>query len=428
MVLAGSSPSPADAPDSKNSAEIQKTLERFATEGLSATYLQCDLTNAEQVSALVAAARSRTGRVSAVIHGAAVNRPRRANEVSAEEARDEISAKLVGALNLFDALKHDPPAIFCAFTSVIGITGMPNNAWYAFANQALDRSLGMFASSNPDTEAVSMAFSVWEEVGMGANLGSLEGLAALGTDSIPLEEGVRRFLELFTKDPGDRQVIVTGRLGGIDTWRPEFPALPKGTRFLEDIRFFQPGVELVTRSHLTLERDPYLADHRYKGSYLFPTVFGLEAMAQAVAHVLDRNELPSLSLHEVRLRKPLLIDPNRGLGIEVAARVTEDESEGTAVQVAIRSEQTGFASDHFAARFVLGSRLDRMPGDRRARSATTSIETARDLYGPILFQGPRFQRISSVSALDSDQCAFVASESPESTFVLGDPYLRDACL
>jgi enediyne polyketide synthase len=427
MLLAGSSPSPADAPDSKNSAEIDKTLERFAAEGLSATYLQCDLTNAEQVSALVAAARSRTGRVSAVIHGAAINRPRRAHEVSAEEAREEISAKLIGALNLFDALEHDPPAIFCAFTSVIGVTGMPNNAWYAFANQALDRSLGMFASSNPDTEAVSMAFSVWEEVGMGANLGSVEGLAALGTDSIPMDEGVRRFLELFTKDPGERQVIVTGRLGGIDTWRPEFPALPKGTRFLEDVRFFQPGVELVARSHLTLERDPYLADHRYKGSYLFPTVFGLEAMAQTVAHVLERSQLPSLSLHDVRLRKPLLVDPTRGLNVEVAARVIEDASEGTAVEVAIRSEQTGFGSDHFAARFVLGSRLDQERSAPHPRS-TSSIETTRDLYGPILFQGPRFQRIASVKALDSDQCSFAATESPESTFVLGDPYLRDALL
>jgi NAD(P)-dependent dehydrogenase (short-subunit alcohol dehydrogenase family) len=263
MVLAGSSPAPADAPDSPNSAEIAKTLERFSSEGLSAEYCQSNLTECDEVERLVATARRRTGRINAVIHGAAVNRPQRAHKVSADDARNEISPKLIGALNLFDALKSDPPAIFCAFTSVIGVTGMPNNAWYAFANQALDRSLGMFASSNPDTDAVSMAFSVWEEVGMGANLGSIEGLSSLGTDSIPLKEGVRRFLELFKQDAGDRQIIVTGRLGGIDTWRPEFPALPRGHRFLENVRFFQPGVEVVARTHLTLDRDAYLADHEY---------------------------------------------------------------------------------------------------------------------------------------------------------------------
>jgi enediyne polyketide synthase len=429
MVLAGSSPSPTDAPESPNSAEIAKTLERFASEGLSAEYRQCNLTDRDEVAELVSAARRRTGRVSAVIHGAAVNRPQRAHKVTAEEARDEISPKLIGALNLFEALKNDPPAIFCAFTSVIGVTGMPNNAWYAFANQALDRSLGMFASSNPDTDAVSMAFSVWDEVGMGANLGSLEGLASLGTDSIPVEEGIRRFLNLFQQDAGDRQVIVTGRLGGIDTWRPEFPALPKGTRFLEDIRFFQPGVELVARTHLQLDRDAYLTDHRYKGSYLFPTVFGLEAMAQAVSYVLKRNELPALSIQDVRLQKPLLVDATRGLTIEVDARVVEEDSDVTAIHAVIRSEQTGFRSDHFTARFVLGSRLDLEGGaGLRAPVAKTNIDPARDLYGPILFQGPRFQRITRVRALDSDRCSFSAKENPENTFVLGDPYLRDALL
>lgn len=429
MVLAGSSPSPEEAPDAPNSGEIAKTLERFAAEGLSAEYRQANLGDRDEVSHLVAAARRRTGRISAVIHGAAINRPQRANQVSASEARSEIGPKLVGALNLFDALENDPPAIFCAFTSVIGVTGMPNNAWYAFANQALDRSLGLFASSHPKTDAVSMAFSVWEEVGMGANLGSIEGLSSLGTDSIPLQEGVRRFLELFKQDAGDRQVIVTGRLGGIDTWRPEFPALPKGTRFLEDVRFFQPGVELVTRTHLQLERDPYLSDHRYKGSYLFPTVFGLEAMAQAVAYVLKRTELAALSIQDVRLQKPLLVDAERGLTIEVAARVIEDESDATAVQVDIRSEQTGFKSDHFSARFILGARLD-LGVSTTAHGArmTADIDPTRDLYGPILFQGPRFQRITRIRGLDSNQCTFTANESPENTFVLGDPYLRDALL
>jgi enediyne polyketide synthase len=186
---------------------------------------------------------------------------------------------------------------------------------------------------------------------------------------------------------------------------------------------------LVARTHLQLDRDNFLEDHRYKGSYLFPTVFGLEAMAQSVAYVLRRSELPALSIQNVRLQKPLLVDPTRGLTIEVDARVVEDDDDFTTVDVGIRSEQTGFASDHFTARFVLGARLDLEHRATAAekRSATT-IEPKRDLYGPILFQGPRFQRITSIRALDSNRCVFQANESPESTFVLGDPYLRDALL
>jgi len=430
MVLAGSSPSPTDAPDFRNGAEIAKTLERFASEGLSAEYRQCDLSDREAVGHLVSAARRRTGRVSAVIHGAAINRPQRAHKVSAKEAREEISPKLIGALNLFDALKDDPPAIFCAFTSVIGVTGMPNNAWYAFANQALDRSLGVFASSNPNTDAVSMAFSVWQEVGMGANLGSLEGLSSLGTDSIPLEEGVARFLELFQQDAGDRQVIVAGRLGGIDTWRPEFPALPKGRRFLENIRFFQPGVEIVARTHLTLERDAYLADHNYKDVYLFPTVFGLEAMAQTVAYVLGRSELRSVTISDLDLSRPLPVHPERGLEIEIYARVLEDESGTVTVKTGIRCEQNGFSVDHFAGTFALGVQVaeHRVRPDIATTTAALSLDPHRDLYGPILFQGSRFQRITRLYQLDSQDCYFDTDEREDAGYVLGDPFCRDALL
>ena len=430
MVLAGSSPSPTDAPESPNSAEIAKTLERFASEGLSAEYYQCNLTDSDEVARLVSAARRRTGRVSAVIHGAAVNRPQRAHKVTAEEARDEISPKLIGALNLFEALKDDPPAIFCAFTSVIGVTGMPNNAWYAFANQALDRSLGVFATSNPDTDAVSMAFSIWDEVGMGANLGSIEGLSSLGTDSIPLEEGVRRFLSLFKQDAGDRQIIVTGRLGGIDTWRPEFPGLPRGHRFLENIRFFQPGVEVVARTHLTLERDAYLADHEYKDVYLFPTVFGLEAMAQTVSYALGRPEFKSVTISDLDLSRPLPVHPDRGLEIEVYARVLENDSGAVTVKTGIRCEQSGFSVDHFAGTFSLGVQAARreQPVEMPGGATAPSLEPHRDLYGPILFQGARFQRISKVHQLDSEVCRFDSDERESTGYVLGDPFCRDALL
>ena len=308
---------------------------------------------------------------------------------------------------------------------------MPNNAWYAFANQALDRSLGMFASSNPDTDAVSMAFSVWEEVGMGANLGSIEGLSSLGTDSIPLKEGVRRFLELFKQDAGDRQIIVTGRLGGIDTWRPEFPALPRGHRFLENVRFFQPGVEVVARTHLTLERDAYLADHEYKDVYLFPTVFGVEAMAQTVAYVLGRPELRGVTISDLDLSRPLPVHPDRGLEIEVYARVIEGESGALTVKTGIRCEQNGFSVDHFAGTFSLGVQLtpDEHTGVVDLQIATLlPVEPQRDLYGPILFQGSRFQRIKGLRHLDGVTCRFESEERETGEYVLGDPFARDALL
>ncbi len=231
--------------------------------------------------------------------------------------------------------------------------------------------------------------------------------------------------------PGDRQVIVTGRLGGIDTWRPEFPALPKGTRFLEDIRFFQPGVEVVARTYLTLERDAYLADHEYKDVHLFPTVFGLEAMAQTVAYVLGRPELKSVTISDLDLSRPLPVHSERGLEIEVYARLLEDKSGAVTVKTGIRCEQNGFSVDHFSGTFSLGVRVTpEEHADALDRKTTTllPLDPQQALYGPILFQGPRFQRIKRLQHLDSTTCGFESEEREGGEFVLGDPFARDALL
>ena len=101
----------------------------------------------------------------------------------------------------------------------------------------------------------------------------------MGVDAIPTEEGIRRFVRLFLNDPGVHQVIISARLSGLDTWYLDPYPLELNARYLEEPISVTPGVESIFQAHLNLERDPYLKDHIFNGSYLFPTVFGLEAMA-----------------------------------------------------------------------------------------------------------------------------------------------------
>ena len=326
MVLVGSSRAPDAEAHGPGADEIRETLSKFEAEGLRSDYRQCNLAAREDVERLVAAVRNDFGSVDVVVHGAGLNHPRRVEEPDVSEVIDEIAPKLSGALHLFDALDDVPPKLFVALTSVIGVVGMPHNAWYAFANQSLDRSLGRFAARHPSVEAVSLAYSIWDEVGMGAKLGSIERLGKLGIDAIPVEEGVAHFVELVTHDPGAREVIVTGSLGSVDTWRPMMPDLPRAHRFVDQILTLEPGHELVCRTTLDLERDPYVRDHVYEGSHLLPAVFGLEAMAEAVAYVTGRAELPfPLTVEDVELNRPLIVHPDRGLLIEIQARVEETE-------------------------------------------------------------------------------------------------------
>jgi enediyne polyketide synthase len=188
----------------------------------------------------------------------------------------------------------------------------------------------------------------------------------------------------------------------------------------------------VCRAKLDLDRDPYVRDHVYEGSHLLPAVFGLEAMAQAVAHVTGQTELSfPLRIEDVELTRPLVVHAERGLPIELRAFVEAPRPESYGemrVRAEIRSMQTGFERAHFSARFVLGaSAPTALTIESPAR--TLPIRPSVHLYGSVLFQGPRFQRITTIHQLDSKQCSFTARQGLSGEdWLLGDPYFRDALL
>ena len=217
----------------------------------------------------------------------------------------------------------------------------------------MDIALRGFAAEHPQTGTANVAYSIWRDEGMGARMGSVDLLQEKGIDAIPTDEGVNRFLKIFTHDPGSCQIVVTARMGGLDTWNQALPDAPQGWRFLEAKTHYTPGVEVVFSTHLSLETDPYLTDHHFQGSYLFPTVFGLEAMAQAALYLCGKLSLSQVQIRDVRLLRPITVDPESGTDIIVRAIVAEEQGSGeTVVHAGIVKQGTGIQSDFFAATFV----------------------------------------------------------------------------
>src|SRR5581483_6496703 len=55
------------------------------------------------------------------------------------------------------------------------------------------------------------------------------------------------------------------------------------------------------------------------------------------------------------------------------------------------------------------------------------LEPRTELYGSLLFQGARFQKIERVLELD-DEHAILESRAEDGRFLLGDPFFRDTLL
>ena len=188
---------------------------------------------------------------------------------------------------------------------------------------------------------------------------------------------------------------------------------------------------------LATETDPYLDDHVFQGERLFPAVLGLEAMAQAAMAVL-RVSVPPI-FEDLRFDRPVVTPPGQQTTIRLAALVREPGC----VDVVLRSENTAFHLDHFRAtcRFDVdrqGSANQlQYAADLRDESLDVSIDPLLDLYGQILFQGGRFQKLKGYRRLRATGCvAEIAVGDQAGWFgrylpaelILGDPASRDAAI
>jgi len=418
--------------------EIQKVLQRYRENGITFRYYACDISQKASVFDLKKRIEQDLGVITGVIHGAAVNRPRRVEQVSLNEAINEIAPKLLGAVNICDILKDNPPKLFAGFGSIIGITGMMGNAWYGFSNEILNLVLQQFKYSTRITEIITFAFSIWSEVGMGARMGSLAALSNMGIHSIPKSRGVEHFMQLMERDCGEDQVIVTSRMGNLDILRNRPGLKSQKARFLEEILFYEKGVEIEARAVLTLDKDPYLKDHVYKGTCLFPTVFGVEAMAQAVSSVMGISEFDSLQIENILLNYPITVDPDESTEIHIRALIQDkpDNRGEIRVNAGITVAQTGFLKNHFEAAFVfhVPKSVEKYYGN--IPENILDIKPLEDLYGHMLFQGSLFQRIKAIRSLNDKQCIFDSemeitsqnSETSDGKLIAGDPFFRDTLL
>ena len=209
-----------------------------------------------------------------------------------------------------------------------------------------------------------------------------------------------------------------------------------------------PGVEAVFSTHLSLETDPYLSDHYFQGSYLFPTVFGLEAMAQAALYLCGNTDLSRVQIRDVRLLRPITVDPETGADITVRAILAETQADGQRlVHAGIIKQGTGVGSDFFAATLVFGA-TDPAPMETVVHPDTPMpLVPQTDLYRPsLLFQGPRFQGIQTIwdiretgekagtalfttRLMPADQVSIAAfGEENRSGLCLGDAFFTDTLL
>jgi enediyne polyketide synthase len=408
---------------------LAANLRAIEATGVAVRYLAADVTDEDAVRAAVHALETDLGPVTAILHAAGRNEPTRLDLLDEREVLATLAPKIQGARNLVAACRDDRLCWFVGFGSIIARTGMRGEAHYALANEILARFTEELGRARPACRCLTLEWSVWSGLGMGERLGRIESLRREGIEPIPADRGVDILLEAMSRAPAAPSLVVTGRFGDPPTLRLERPERPLW-RFLEQAHVDIPGVELVIDAELSTETDLYLDDHVFRGERLFPAVLGLEAMAQ-VAATLTGSPLPP-QFENVHFDRPVVVPSGRSTTIRLAGLVRSADR----AEVVLRCSSTGFNADHFRATCVFQRPL---PGETASSvpQEAIALDPQRLLYGSVLFQTGRLQRLLGYRQLMATHCiAEVDHGRPASWFgpyvpselILGDPGTRDATL
>ena len=414
----------------RSDPELAATLERLTRAGVRFVYRSADVQDAAALRVAVAAIEGELGPITGVLHGAGLNQPRPLATMDLDTLEQTLAPKVQGMHNVLAAVDTSRLRLVVAFGSIIARSGLWGEAHYGLANEWLRRSIEGFQAAHPTCRCLVIEWSVWSDVGMGARLGSLEGLVRHGVTPIPPDAGVALLQQLLSQ-PTPTSVVAMGRYPALPTLAIERRPLPL-LRFLERPRVHFPGIELVVDAEVSVDTDPYVSEHVLQGERLFPAVLGLEAMAQVAMALLETADPPLFEA--VHFERPVVVPGSGATTLRLAALVRAPGR----VDVVLRCAATGFQVDHFratcrpaSARARPAAQLERVP----TATGRAPIDPARHLYGRLLFHTGRFQRLAGYRRLRAKEClADITAGDGGSWFgtylppdlVLGDPGLRDA--
>ncbi|NEQ76052.1 MAG: SDR family NAD(P)-dependent oxidoreductase [Okeania sp. SIO2C9] len=440
-------------------AELATNLNRMTNAGIQVKYLSVDVTDSQAVKSAVNQIETDWGHITAIIHGAGVNKPKLIKNLDRQDCLDTLAPKVHGLQNLFAAINSEYLRLSVTFGSIIARTGLPGEADYALANEWLAHLTEQFQTQNPLCRCLNLDWSVWSGAGMGERLGRIDTLMQQGITAIPPDRGITILRRLIAQSLPTTSVVVTGRFGEPPTLKVEQPELPF-SRFLEQTRVYYPGVELVVDAELSTSSDLYLDDHVYQGERIFPGVIGLEAMAQVATALhplmsvdkacvqpsesdiyppqppLVREDKKSFRFENIQFNRPVVVPEGETLKIRLAALVQESGK----VEVVLRSEQTAFSVDHFRATVIqstVNSQKSTVLNQNIKSESYNSLDPKKDLYGELLFHQGRFQRIQGYRHLKATEClAEIKTDAATPWFsrylpqdlILGDAGARDAAI
>lgn len=210
-IARGEKPTPADldrlARQLLAGVDIRRTLDRFTAIGVSAHYVQIDMSDTVALPARIAALQAQYGAVTGLIHGAGLLADKLADQKTEDEVTRVFGPKVDGLLGLLAALDVSKLSHVGLFSSAAAVFGNTGQSDYAMANEILGQIARKLSATRPNIRACSFAWGPWDGGMVDDTLA--QHFHAQGISLISIEDGARIFADqLLTKDTGFSQLLI----------------------------------------------------------------------------------------------------------------------------------------------------------------------------------------------------------------------------
>ena len=329
-------------------------LEELRLAGARVTYEVVDPASPADMAQAVQRIESRLGPVTAIAHAVAAGAPTGFGDLTEQVLRDRLDAERAALLSLLRPVRTQRLRLILTFGSVAGRYGQAEQGPLAAASAALADQAEALAARVPGCQALHVRRPAWAGSGLGEPPGLAASMAAAGTAPIAVGDVARLLLKMLATPGLPDRVGLHGRVGslgrghaGPTTAGPGVPG-----RFLEEVKVYYPGIELVCDARLSLTSDPYLADYRVDGLPVLAPAMAIEAMAQGASALAGRALRQATGL---TLEAPVVVPPAGGEPTRVRVCAL---AEGDKITTVLRCEESGFGVDHVRAEFHLGASPD----------------------------------------------------------------------
>ncbi|WBC15801.1 SDR family NAD(P)-dependent oxidoreductase [Micromonospora sp. WMMA1998] len=216
-----------DAPGATDLAQ------RLRGRGVRVTVAGCDVADRDALAGLLNGLADQGDRVRAVVHAAGAPQFAPLADVTTDELRDVLRAKVDGAAHL-DALLPDGLDAFVVFSSIAGVWGSAGQAGYAAANAYADALVARRRARGAAGTAV--AWGPWAGGGMAARGEAREALARRGLPAMDPDLAVTALHRALDRD--DTTVVVADVAW--DRFAATFTAL-RSSPLLDDLPEARPA-------------------------------------------------------------------------------------------------------------------------------------------------------------------------------------------